>query len=148
MSTLASATNLSFPISQKSPSSMFWGYRAFVMNWHFPLEKGLLRLLWNPVSLYRAAKNLAIDVRRFKFHFIPTADYQKCSCCSNQGKLFQRLSGPCCLRGLRFQHSALEGLLGAVRQLIRPGTWNSVRTPRSWQSFVATRSFANLRSCE
>lgn len=108
MSTLASATNLSFPISQKSPSSMFWSYRAFVMNWHFPLEKGLLRLLWNPVSLYKAAKNLAIDVRRFKFHFIPTADYQKCSCWSNQGKLFHQLSRSCYLKGLRFQRSALR----------------------------------------
>lgn len=55
------------------------------MNWHFPLEKGLLRLLWNLVSLYKAAKNLAIAVSRLEFHYILTVDYQECSCWSNQG---------------------------------------------------------------
>jgi len=89
------------------------------MNWHFPLEKGLPRLLWNLVSLYKAVKNLAIDVSRFKFHFIPTADYQECSGWSNQRKLFHLLSWAFYLKGLHFQHSTSEGLLNSVKQLIQ-----------------------------
>lgn len=89
------------------------------MNWHFPLEKGLLRLLWNLVSLYKAAKNLAIAVSRFKFHYIPTADYQECSCWSNRGNLFHILSRECYLQGLHFQHSIFEGLMNSVNQLIQ-----------------------------
>lgn len=89
------------------------------MNWHFPLGKGLLRLLWNLVSLYKAAKNLAIAVSRFKFHYIPTADYQECSCWSNQGNLFHLLSREFYLQGLHCQHSTFEGLVNSVKQLIQ-----------------------------
>lgn len=79
MSTLASATNLFPHLPEKSFINVL-KLESICHELAFSFGKRITEAAVKSSLAVQSCKNLAIDVSRFKFQYIPTAGYQEHSC--------------------------------------------------------------------